>query len=345
MDKNKKGFTLGEVLICIMVVGIIMALSVQTIKIVKTSYASLGYFAHKNVTAMARELFSGQMPGENTSDVLLCRLTNGESTYVLKPDLLPETNALLNCRDLSTETGTNTVCNSLAEMSNTSGKILCGSENLFTAAINDDTDEPYISDLNADNPNFITTNGQRYYITKRSFDTKISDNFGFRIIAVDLNGKSKPNSVETDSKKMPPDIIMFVLLDNGDIFPIGVAADNFNISDGRIVQYINSKVKGYYYSYDTNRTEGIPSSCFVKTTSGTKQICNFAVVYAQNDEGTSFFTYREAYCNALGTNKEPAYKNYCYGKTRNILCPPSSNEKRFDLCNVENVKPLFRYNF
>ena len=39
MNKFKKGFTLSEVLVCIVIIGVIMAMSVQTIKIVKTSYA------------------------------------------------------------------------------------------------------------------------------------------------------------------------------------------------------------------------------------------------------------------------------------------------------------------
>ena len=38
MKNNKKGFTLGEVLVCVAIIGVIMAISVQSIKIVKSSY-------------------------------------------------------------------------------------------------------------------------------------------------------------------------------------------------------------------------------------------------------------------------------------------------------------------
>ena len=60
MKINKKGFTLGEVLVCIMIIGIIMALSMQSIKMVKSSYTSLTYFALKNVQDLVGEIYSGE---------------------------------------------------------------------------------------------------------------------------------------------------------------------------------------------------------------------------------------------------------------------------------------------
>ena len=53
--KNKKfGFTLGEVLICIMIVGIIMAVATRTIKMIKASYTALTYHEYIYKTNSSR---------------------------------------------------------------------------------------------------------------------------------------------------------------------------------------------------------------------------------------------------------------------------------------------------
>ena len=58
----------------------------------------------------------------------------------------------------------------------------------------------------------------------------------------------------------------------------------------------------------------------------------------------STYSYREAYCKSLGA-RQSVYKTYCNGIAGHFACPPSNNEQRFDLCLVENIKPMFRYNF
>ena len=62
MKNNKRGFTLAEVLICLVVIGVIMAISVQTIKIVRASYTSLAYFEFLNIQKMAGEMIAGVTP-------------------------------------------------------------------------------------------------------------------------------------------------------------------------------------------------------------------------------------------------------------------------------------------
>ena len=129
---------------------------------------------------------------------------------------------------------------------------------------------------------------------------------------------------------------------------------------------MNSKVNGYYYrATSTNdesgkpqKREGVPSDCFIVDRNGTaftkdgrnyKQICDYAKVNVPNlhkdSSGKSaFFSYREAYCQALGPNKTSPFKDYCSGIEGNKLCPPSSDKQSFDSCVVENVRPAFRYN-
>lgn len=345
MRKNNSGFTLGEVLICMTIVGVIMALSVQTLKIIKTSYASLGYFVFNNTQTLTRELYAGNTAKDSPQDssIMLCKKEDGTSTYVFKPDSEVEDTGTVKCNELpANTTGTNIICRKIVEMSNTSGKIDC--DNLFTAEVSDGEKEPYISDFDSKNPNFITTNGFRYYLTKRTFNSSISNDFGFRLLAVDVNGTSKPNVIDPDDDKMPPDVLTFMIMDNGEMYPLGVAADNLKVAGNKTVQYLNPKVKGYYYSYNPERTEGIPQDCYVDTQNGKRQVCNYAVVYVQNDKGNTLFSYREAFCNSLGQNKQPAYADYCYGITGNELCPPSNSDKRFDMCQVELIKPMFRYN-
>ena len=324
MKKIRKGFTLSEVLIAVVVIGIIFALSVQTIKIIRTSYTSLSYFAFNNITSIMRELYAVQNAKEGETSTILCKKNNGTSVHVLKPDQMPEEDTIQFCNALPTGSGSNSVCNNIVKMSNTTGATNC--TNLFTALISEETDEPYISDFN-------------------HYDARISDEYGFRLIAIDLNGKSKPNTIEKSANKIPPDVITFMLMDNGEVYPLGVAADNLPITGDKTAQYLTARVKGYYYNENSERTSGIPSDCYWKTKDGTIQLCNYAVVPIKNsDTNLAIFSYREAFCASLGQNRTATYTDYCYGINQNELCPPSNNEKRFDLCQVETIKPLFRYN-
>lgn len=345
MKRNKRGFTLAEILVSTVVIGVIMAISVQTTKIVRTSYTSLCHFAFNNVQDMVRELFAGETTLDSRTATMACHVSTANginiNKYILKPDNIDNPVGIPHCLNLTNDTGVNTFCNQLVDMLNTSGTINCS--DLYTATINPDTDEPYISDLNAKNPNFITTNGNRYYLTKRSTDAKVSDTFGYRLLAIDLNGKRPPNATDTNRQDQPPDIVTFLIMDTGEVFPLAAAADNYMMKDGKNALYLNSKIKGYYYHYDENRTETVPEDCTLKGKDGNIKLCNYAVVYVQNENKLSFFSYRDAYCGTLGLNEEPAYKSYCLSSSKISKCPPSSDEQRFDLCRVENIKPSFRY--
>jgi hypothetical protein len=218
-----------------------MAISVQTTKIVRTSYTTLCYFAYNNVQDMVRELFAGETAINSKTATMACRTFTqsgiGINKYVLKPDNVDDVVGVPLCLNLTNDTGVNTFCNQLVDMLNTSGTINCS--DLYTAAINPSTDEPYISDLNAQNPTFITTNGNRYYLTKRSTDAKVSDTFGYRLLAIDLNGKRPPNATDTNRKDQPPDIVTFLIMDTGEVFPLAAAADNYMMNDGKNGLYLN----------------------------------------------------------------------------------------------------------
>ena len=56
MFKNKTGFTLTEVLVTLAIVGVIIAISILTIRIVKTSYSPSDYFEFKNIPKITTEM-------------------------------------------------------------------------------------------------------------------------------------------------------------------------------------------------------------------------------------------------------------------------------------------------
>ncbi len=365
MIKNKKGFTLSEVLICIMIIGIIMALSVNSIKIVKESYTSLTYFAFKNLEAMITVLSAGAAPVgteaalEDADGTKLpamtrqCISSNGTIIQVLKADGEYNTYNTPYCAEREKyfdSENSNLFCRSLASIANTAGSINCTdlASSDFKANENGYT-EPYLSDFNYDSPNFITSNGQRFYISEWTINAKVSSKYGYRLVGIDINGTSKPNIITVNSYLLP-DIITFLILDNGEIFPLGVAADNYT-KNGRIYQYLNTKVKGYYfydpdsdptssYSSSQRSSSNIPSECTVKNV----QTCNYSVVPITNSQGKSFFSYREAYCNAIDSS-QLEYDEYCDSISKYDLCPISQNSQAFDLCKAETVKPMFRFNF
>lgn len=425
MKKNKNGFTLAEVLLSMMIIGVIMALSVGSIKSVKSSYTTLAYFAHKNIVDMVGVLFAGafttldkekiscvygteyawgkkcslkdkngqgyyykEKANQRTIDqleynnaalqpvVTHCKLNNssrpgyGKIVNILKSDN-EQYASLSDCdkrEDNFDETSYNLFCKSLIGLTNNSGKTGCGEEGkpaLFDVSIaalpyDSERKEPVLTNIDSkfDSPNFTLTNGMRVYISKWKFDSEnVSPDYGFRVIGVDLNGKGGPNK-SYDGSQQPSDLVTFLVLDNGEVYPLGLAADNLVDKKGRNIQYINAKVKGYQFNdkkSDGSRWERstTPSEC--KTSSiADKYKCNVGVVAVKNPnkiiDGNQIanFTYRQALCTA---NEDVAYKNYCKNTTAMIMpkddnCPPASSKTTgYDSCLVETVKPVFRYNF
>lgn len=100
----------------------------------------------------------------------------------------------------------------------------------------------------ATQPSFITANGQRFYISKllstnanltqfknTNNENKINREF-FRLVAVDLNGTSGPNTQLIKASGKLPDIVLFALRSNGTVVPLGLPEFNRNYT-GAVVQY------------------------------------------------------------------------------------------------------------
>lgn len=419
MKKIKTGFTLAEIMLSMMIIGVIMALSVGAIKSVKASYTSLAYFAHKNVVDMVGVLYAGALTsldrekiacvkGENyawgkkcpnsgyylkekdnqrTIDQLMyngsalqpvvtqCKLNiEGNDGYGKIVNVLKSDNeqyaSLSNCdtrEENFEETDYNLFCKSLVALTNNSGKSGCGEVNKQSLYEMEYDVLPYDSqrvepkikniDSNFDNPNFTLTNGMRVYITKWYYDAvNISPDYGFRLIGVDLNGKGGPNK-SYDGSKTPSDFVTFLVLDNGEVYPLGLAADNLVDKKGRNLQYINAHVKGYQFNdKKSDGTRWTRSTTPIECQSASlaaQYKCNLGVVSLTNPnkkvngKEVSTFSYRQALCTA---KEKVAYENYCKNTdtltiTKNAKCPPSNDEGAYDSCLVQTVKPVFRYNF
>ncbi len=339
MKKNKFGFTLAEVLVSMTIVGVIMAISVQTIKVVRASYSSTTYFEFINIQKMAGELIAG-MSYEP--------LRSAQGGSIGNPTTEKTSGNGISYTTITDDSST--FCKFIIALSNTAGSdnsVDCS--NLFDVTLGGDEPKLVIEDTGEgsdwDNPTFIASSARRYYLSNKVPEgTSVSNKYGYYLIAVDLNGTQGPNTTEYDGKKIP-DIVTFMILDNGEVFPLSFAADNLKVGD-RTTLYLNSKVKGYYFKHDDTRTTS-PRECGKDT----NKRCNFGVIYAPNTntpgpdgKDNFFFSYREAYCSSLGT-RESAYESYCAGLPYYSLCPPSDDEKQFDVCRVENIKPAFKYNF
>ena len=376
MYKKKHGFTLAEVLLSMTIIGIVMALSVQTIKVVKASYTSLTYFTFENIKGMITAVYSGSLPEavagksgiinlDTNGNVYsldeattTCKLTTGKLATVLKGVQVTSTDGGTPYCHAMTGNQSPIFCQSIAAISNTSGAIYCSD----TYPVKMISGEPFVdADYSFDLPNFKTTNGQKYYISNWTYNANVSSKFGFRVMAVDVNGDAKPN-INVQKGKQYPDVVTFVILDNGEIYPVGVAADNITIGSKKM-NYLSSRVKGYYYEYKAERTENVPPECNIVgkdngVTLVNKRTCNYGVVIMGNDQEKStiagkentalrVFSYRQAFCTSLGSNPSPDYDNYCASVTisdKAKYCPPSTDKSAFDLCTVETIKPMFRYN-
>lgn len=368
MRKNKFGFTLGEVLVSLAVVGIIMALAAHTIKLAKSSYTAVTYHAFNNVNMIVGELKTGERIALDKNKKKLplahmqCRTSeNGSITTILAPDYRTHTIPLCKYAGNPDQNGGQGVedmlfCQNTVYFANTKGKTFCDENHLSGVDFDKTTNEPKINIGNWAEPNFIATNGYRYYFSKWYYFNDeygvVSDTYGFRIVAVDINGTNGPNTTEYDAKtEILPDIVQFLVLDNGEVYPIGPAGSNLKVKD-KIVTYLNTRIKGYNYRHDDTRTENVSSSCLQRNADGSmSRTCNFAVLYLQLSASESFFSYKEALCGAYEGTDSLTYTEYCKDSSGNIkypkseLCPPSSHEKRVDECNVKIIKPVFRYNF
>lgn len=164
-----------------------------------------------------------------------------------------------------------------------------------------------ITKENLDTPTFVISNGQRVYVYDR-----IEGSPGYRIINVDLNGKAGPNDLDQD-------VVAFAIFDNGNVLPLGTAADSKD--------YLMVRDKTMSRTYGTQRSPGF--------------------VLSDEEPKTNILSYREGVCKAGYTF--PYSTTYCSNSSgineKEYLtddnCVPNNN---LTFCQVQYVKPLININ-
>lgn len=401
MNKKRIGFTLAEVLITLVIMGFIATIGFQVMQIQKTAYTSLAYYAYKDLKSIASEIMLTEMQGKVPA--------NKQMTYFAsRKDGKEETGLherLFKDDSRAPEDEAPSFCQYMADMMNTQGKVDCSTvitDHNYTyyqamttrsasqeASSASETRQP----LTIGKSNFTTTNGMKYYIgkhqtldddygkhnIKEDVQTGHKTTYGYRIIAVDLNGKSKPNITHQNDGHLPVDIVTFAIVDNGEVLPLGAAANNVTVNN-KGYRYLSSKLYGFIYRDVPGYSKNVPLFCTNTgiDSSGNPRAsrCNYSKEIIRNnnvlfDENTrsTLFTFRQAYCNTLQFPGEEIILNgYCDGEngtpklidnrsTRcpcgdtdggdpSIKCPVNTTEEtKFDICKQEVIKPMFRFNF
>ncbi len=238
---NKKGFSLAEILIMLVVLGIIAAIIISNNKNNTYGYNQLYSFVFNNI-----QKITGQLLSESASS----KLDENDSEFCTKiVEMVNISGNEINCHAL---TPAEIIANPLAQ------------DDFYISV----KETPFLglTDTVIDKPNFSLSNGQRFYLSRRIPDLP----FGYRIMSVDINGTARPNEINRD-------IVAFLVYDNGEVLPLGKAADD------KI--YLSVTVSKY------NKSTGINTGEYVLSESGNK-----------------FLTFREAFCKAGLTS---SFLNYC----------------------------------
>lgn len=198
--------------------------------------------------------------------------------------------------DKQIEKNDSVFCSSLVDMLNTvGGASTCGP--MYSA--NKNTPFQSLTESALDHPTFTLSNGQRYYISPRVEELPLP----YRILSVDLNGKSSPN-------KLSEDVVSFLMFDNGEVFPLGSAAED--------IEYlmVSNKIYSLY--------SGRPNGQVVKTS-----------------DGSSFLGYREGFCTA---GISSVYSDYCNSggtfTTTIAVNPACGSDNKNTFCRVNIIKPV-----
>ena len=266
---NKSGFTLGEVLTVMAIVGIVSVLALTTTKPVHKK--AVKYLYANAYNSLEKAYYNSLKLGYNPFTEEEFEELTPEHTETA------DSGAEILCRGLTTyiNTGTN-VKTADRDYSST-----CSSSKL--------TDELADSFID-ENVQFTANNGMKFYISKRLGDVDDPAGFYFYLVFVDINGNKKPNSFEftyrgnktlkdynlskeEDIKKeredrIEPDIFAFAIIDSGRVVPLGIPEYDKNIATARLAyfdsegdpQYASKSVAYYqakgaawgYYSSDKN---------------------------------------------------------------------------------------------
>lgn len=218
MNKHK-GFTLAEILIMLVIVGVITALSITVISMQKAKFGLNCYYLFRELQITAGSIAAQTDDGTINSKISEQTETTDEEGNKIKQETVKY--------DLTTDTG---FCKFFANSLNSASTIRCEDENLYNATISN----IYNGISSSSVPTFRLINKYSFYLSKHvAGGTTESGEVcpGYRMIAIDMNGDGKPNKTDDD-------IITFAIFDNGTVLPYGVAATNTRTDANGQTEYI-----------------------------------------------------------------------------------------------------------
>ena len=331
MNKKRTGFTLPEILMTLVIAGFLALLTVQAINVNRTAYTSLTYYAFNNLKSAVGELIIPETQGENIKNE---ETGEGEYTEICTKDV----NCAFEFEERIIKPTAN-LCDAMEGIMNTQGGKSCG--NRGNIQLQNLDNNPLPSAENLGDPDFRTTNGQKYYFWGRTAGEPNNGKYGYRIVAIDVNGDGAPNSPEAEGS-LPPDIIAFAVLDSGEILPVGVAANNFTLGN-KTYNYLTSKINAFRFKNPDNSETNTPSFCEKTKT------CDYDKLYLPNEStGKVGSSFRQAYCGARITDDDVTLAAYCNNISRHSGCPPyaeGAGGEQYEVCKQEIIKPMFRFNF
>ncbi len=328
--KKFKGFTLSEVLISLTVIGVIMLFYIPVHKTVTKTYTTLGYAAFENLNAISKELMSGHAVDDGAEHIKATEMSdNGKQIF--------------NTNDAA-------FCKNFFDVTNTVGRPNCSS---FLSVTKTEASNPLtykLASISPDNPNAYTTNGHRYYLsTHQEQNNAVSTLYGYRVIGIDMTGKKKPNTPDpypSAPSGKPADLIYFIMLDDGRVFPIGIAAKSRN--------YINTRMDAYFYD---NMPEGVHKATGCKSygapwdyqnnqrvtnsaPSASTGECTFGIQSEVLDAQHTTYDYQSGYCLKYGdTTDFKGYNCASSGISQAANCAEGGPATE---CHVKVIKPLYR---
>lgn len=300
--KKYKGFTLAEVLIMLVIIGVIATLSITVVSTQKAKFGLNCYYLLRELQLTAGSLAARTDDGTLTSKV-------SEQTETTDEDGNTTTEETTKY-DLSSDSE---FCKFLANSLNSASVLKCADGDLFNATISN----IYNGISASSTPNFRLINKYSIYLSKHvAGGTTAAGEVkpGYRMIAVDLNGDGKPNQTDDD-------IITFAMFDNGAVLPYGVAATNTRTDKNgktEYVQYFQTVIKGK--NLVPNQVV-LQESGFLKRLEKSSVAWMFPSVILKNPDNVSEagiprnLSFKDGYCKVYADEVAWYDSSYCTGYT------------------------------
>lgn len=211
---KKSAFTLGEVLLVLVIVGVISVLALQTVKSQTTKFNFSCYHFFRDLKIAVGHMAASTYGGSLNSFSCERALESSEQDYetCMAAGIAAGTGTASDTYILDYRTGQG-FCQGLANVMSTASATKCSDGELNNATLNN----IYGNISSGQTENFKMLNRFLVYVSKRVAATGSTK--AYRIISVDINGNRKPNMINKD-------IISFAIFDNGEVLPLGTPAES-----------------------------------------------------------------------------------------------------------------------